>query len=123
MRRGPGYSQRHENRARLKRKLLKEVWGEAMDGQESYEAIQLMMSDEVQQRLEDRLILVEDIQRVIEYAERTGRKLRQPKTGRLLAHYRPTSVTYWVEYSPQGDAFEIHNAYSHRMEIDEDVKP
>ncbi|NJN99588.1 MAG: FAD-dependent oxidoreductase [Anaerolineales bacterium] len=122
-RRGPGYSQRHENRARLKRKLLKEVWGEAMDGQESYEAVQLMMSDEVQQRLEDRLILVEDIQRVIEYAEKTGRKLRQPKTGRLLAHYRPTSVTYWVEYSPQGDAFEIHNAYSHRMEIAEDEKP
>ncbi len=122
-RRGPGYSQRHENRARLKQKLLKEVWGEAMDGQESYEVIQLIISEEVQQRLEERLILVEDIQRVIEYAERTGRKLRQPQTGRLLAHHRPTSVTYWVEYSPQGDAFEIHNAYSHRMEIAEDVKP
>lgn len=122
-RRGPGYSQRHENRARLKQKLLKEVWGETMDGQESYEAIKLIISAEVQQRLEDRLILVEDIQRVIEYAERTGHKLHQPKTGHLLAHHRPTSVTYWVEYSPQEDAFVVHNAYSHRMEIAEDVKP
>lgn len=121
-RRGPGFSQRHENRARLKQKLLKEVWGEMTDGQASYEAIKLTMTAEVEQRLEDRLILVEDIQQVIEYAERTGRKLRQPHTGHFLAHYRPTSVTYWVEYSPQGDAFAIHNAYSHRMEVFEATK-
>jgi hypothetical protein len=72
-----------------------------MAAAESYESIKLIISAEVQQRLEDRLILVEDIQQVIEFAERTGRKLRQPQTGRLLAHHRPTRVTYWVEYSPQ----------------------
>lgn len=116
----PGFSQRHENRARLKRKLLKEVWGEEMDGtQASYEAIPLRTTAEVQARLEERLILVEDIQRVIEHAERTGRKLLNPETGRFLAYFKPTAVTYWVEYSPEGDAFTVHNAYSHRMEIAE----
>ena len=93
-----------------------------MDEQASYEAIQLTMTEAVQQRLEERLILVEDIQQVIEYAERTGRKLKQPNTGHFLAHYRPTSVTYWVEYAPQGEVFAIHNAYSHRMELIEDKK-
>lgn len=122
-RRGPGYSQRHENRARLKRKMLKELWGETMPDQESYESIQLIIAQDVQALLEDRLILVEDLQRVIEYAERTGQKLLNPDTGRLLAHFKPTRVTYWVEYSPQGKAFVIHNAYSHRMELGEDVKP
>jgi Fe-S oxidoreductase len=121
-RRGPGYSQRHENRARLKRKMLKEVWGETMPAQEKYESIQLIISDEVQKRLEERLILVEDIQQVIEYAERTKHKFQQPQTGHFLAHHKPTRVTYWVEYSPQGDGFVIHNAYSHRMELGEDVK-
>ena len=116
----PGYSQRHENRARLKRRLLGEVWGEDMDGgQASYEAIHLLVADDVQARLEERLILVEDIQRVIEYAERTGSKLLNPATDHLLAYYKPTAVTYWVEYAPQGDAFVVHNAYSHRMEIAE----
>jgi glutamate synthase (NADPH/NADH) small chain len=116
----PGYSQRHENRARLKRRLLKEVWGEAMDEQpQSFEAIRLLITGDVQARLDERLILVEDIQRVIEYAERTGSRLLNPATGRLLAYYRPTAVTYWVEYSPQGGAFAVHNAYSHRMEIAE----
>jgi Fe-S oxidoreductase len=119
---GPGYSQRHENRARLKRKLLKEVWGEEMAEQKRYEAIKLIIPDEVQERLEERLILVEDIQQVIDFAESTGSKLLNRRTHHFLAYNRPASVTYWVEYSPHADAFVVHNAYSHRMEIVADVK-
>jgi hypothetical protein len=122
-RKNPGYSQRHENRARLKRKLLKELWGEDMDGQADYEAIRLIIAADVQERLEQRLILVEDIQQVIEFAERTGSKLLNRETGHFLAYHRPNKVTYWVEYTPQGDAFVVYNAYSHRMEIVEDAKP
>jgi NADPH-dependent glutamate synthase beta subunit-like oxidoreductase len=120
----PGYSQRHENRARLKRKLIKEVWGKEMPGSQEYDKIRLNIPAEVQARLEDRLILVEDIQQVIAHAESTGRKLVNPQTGHFLAHYRPGNVTYWVEYSPgpAGDGFAIHNAYSHRMVVEEDKK-
>ncbi|MCC7447682.1 MAG: FAD-dependent oxidoreductase [Anaerolineae bacterium] len=116
-RRSPDYSARHENRARLKRKLLKTIWGEDMDGSQAYESIQLIIAEAVQARLEQRLILTEDIQRVIEYAERTGRRLFNRDTGHYLAYYKPTSVTYWVEYLPQADGFAIFNAYSHRMEV------
>jgi len=123
LRHGPGYSQRHDNRERLKQKMLKEVWSETMPAQKSYESIHLSMSAEVQKLLEDRLILIEDLQQVIEYAEKTSHKFQQGDTGHFLAHYKPTRVTYWVEYSGQGDTFEIHNAYSHRMELGEDVKP
>lgn len=121
-RRGPGYSQRHENRARLKRKLLKELWGETMPAQKSYESIQLILSDEVQKVLEDRLILVEDIQQVIEHAEKSGKKFKQPQSGHFLAHFKPTRVTYWVEYLPNGEAIEIFKAYSHRMELGEETR-
>jgi Fe-S oxidoreductase len=115
---GPGYSQRHENRARLKRKLLKEIWGESMAGDEQYESIIVRLPEDVAARLEDRLILIEDIQRVIEYAERTKRRLTHRETGRYLAYHRPDAVTYWVEYLPTDDgAYEVFNAYSHRMEI------
>ncbi len=118
--RGPGFSQRHENRARLKRRLLLEVWGETMDNQASYEAIQLFVSDEIRARMEERHILDEDLRRVIEHAERTGARFHNQASGRWLASYKPTAVTYWVEYEPQGDGFLITNAYSHRMEIVED---
>jgi Fe-S oxidoreductase len=113
----PGYSQRHENRVRLKRRLLKTIWGEEMDGSQPHETIRLNIAEDVQARLDERLILVEDIQRVIEYAERTRRRLFNPQTGRSLAYFKPTSVTYWVEYQPEGDGFTIFNAYSHRMEV------
>jgi glutamate synthase (NADPH/NADH) small chain len=119
----PGYSERHESRARLKRKLLKEAWGEDMDEPSGAETVRLAIADDVRARLDQRLILVEDIQRVIEYAERTGSKLLNRQTGHWLAHHRPHTVTYWVEYTRQDDAFVVHNAYSHRMQVVEDVKP
>jgi hypothetical protein len=113
----PGYSQRHENRARLKDKLLKEIWGEKVEKAQGFAAIKLDIDDELKAVMEERLILVEDVQRVIDYAERTGNKLYNKDTGHFMAYHRPVSVTYWVEYSPRGDGFAIHNAYSHRMQI------
>jgi hypothetical protein len=119
-RKSPGYSERHQNRARLKRELLLKLWNERPQNMESFEKIVLDISAEVRRRMEERRILVEDVQQVIEHAERTGRKLQDPKTGHWLAYYAPTTVTYWVEYSPSGDAFHIYNVYSHRMQIVEE---
>jgi len=115
---GPDYSQRHENRARLKKKMLKKFWSEEMSEQDQvYASIRLLLPENVQKMVEDRLILLEDMQQVIEYAERTGTRLLNPANGHYLAHFKPTSVTYWVEYTPQEGAFFVHTAYSHRMEI------
>lgn len=112
-----GFSQRHENRARLKAKLLKERWGETVPEQSAFESIRLVLPDAVQKMVEERLILVEDMQKVIEYAERTGQRLYNPDTNHYLAYFKPASVTYWVEYTPQDGEFFVHRAYSHRMEI------
>ena len=90
--------------------------------------IQLIFSEKVQERLEQRLILQEDIQRVIEHAEQTGQKLFNKNNGHLLTYYQPQNVTYWVEYSPSEESesevqiFVIHNAYSHRMVIEGESK-
>ncbi|MBK8021117.1 MAG: FAD-dependent oxidoreductase [Chloroflexi bacterium] len=113
----PGWSQRREHRVQLRRRFLITIWGEEMDDAAPYESIRLVASDEVRALLEQRLILTEDIQRVIEYAERTKRRLRSPKTGHFLAYYKPHTVTYWVEYLPQDDGYVVFNAYSHRMDV------
>lgn len=83
-----------------------------------YETIKLTIPAEVQEVMDDRLILQEDIQKVVDYAERTSKKLLNHDNGHILACHRPVSVTYWVEYSPQGDGFVIHNAYTHRMVVE-----
>ena len=119
----PDYSQRRENRVRLKNSLLAELWSEKGVDQEVQQRIKLSIPDKVRDLMERRMILVEDLQQVIEWAESTGSKLVQKKTGHYLAHYRPGTVTYWVEYSADQEGFIIHNAYSHRMEVLEHLKP
>ncbi len=119
----PDYSQRHENRARLKQNLLDRLWGEKMEEAQRSEPIRLLISDAVRATLAERLILEEDLRQVIAQAERLGRRLRHRATGHYLAYYRPHTVTYWVEYTPEGEAFVIHNAYSHRMVIEEAAQP
>lgn len=86
------------------------------DGQ-NLEEIRLRISDEVRALLEDRQILDQDIRQVIDFAERSGIRLLNRRTGRFLAHYRPAAVTFWVEYTAAEGEFIIHNAYSHRMEV------
>lgn len=113
----PGYSQRQENRAKLKTLLLREVWGEEVEDRQ-YE-VNLIIPDSVRQIMEDALILTEDAAKVVAHAESTGNKLKNTETGHYLAYYQPLKVTYWVEYTPQEDGFLVHNAYSHRLEITE----
>ena len=111
----PGFSQRQEERARLKIRLLREVWGEQEDSMQP--SVNLHISEELKALLEKRMILVEDVRRTIEYAERTADKIENPITGRSLASFCSACVTYWVEYSAHESAFMVHNAYSHRMEV------
>jgi hypothetical protein len=118
---GPDYSQRRENRSRLKRSLLVELWNDAPGTtQEILPQINLYISDRVRDLMEKRMILVEDIQQVMQWVEKTGRRLVHRETGNYLAHFRPGTVTYWVEYSTADDGYTVHNAYSHRMLVEED---
>jgi glutamate synthase (NADPH/NADH) small chain len=111
----PGWSERRENRARLREGLLAALWGEGGELVEDHEAVELVVSPEIQERLDDRRILAEDVRKVIEHAERTGDRLCHQDSGRYLASFRPRAATFWVEYSPEGEGFRVHNAYAHRM--------
>jgi Fe-S oxidoreductase len=113
----PGWSQRQENRARLKDTLLHELWGEESAEMEDHRKIVLHTTPEVQALLEERRILIEDLQKVIHHAETTDARLVHPKTGHFKASFKPYKVTFWVEYSPSGKGYIVHNAYSHRMEV------
>jgi glutamate synthase (NADPH/NADH) small chain len=113
----PGWSRRQENRARLKARLLEQLWNEVPNPMEDYQKIQLEISDEVAERMEQRRILVEDLQRVIQHAEATGDRLFHPPSGHYKAAYAPFKVTFWVEYTRAGERYVIHSAYAHRMEV------
>lgn len=82
------------------------------------EKSQLIISAAVRGIMDERVIMPEDILKVIHYAEQTNSKFLNRSNGHILACHRPVSVTYWVEYSPQGDGYIIHNTYSHRMVVE-----
>jgi hypothetical protein len=79
------------------------------------QALKLKMTNDVQDLLEARHILDDDLKRVIDHAERTGEKLYQPGSDRLLSKLRVQEVYFYVEYSPDEGAYQVHTAYSHRF--------
>jgi hypothetical protein len=89
----------------------------------AYEQIRLHILEDVERLMEDRRILKEDVQKTIHHAETTGDKFINPSTGRSLASLRPDRVTYWVEYSQVGEDYQVHCAYSHRMETKRRGRP
>jgi glutamate synthase (NADPH/NADH) small chain len=113
----PGWSERQENRARLRDSVAGDFWGEGIKAMQEYEGIKLIIAPEVAELLEKRRILVEDIQQVIYQAEKTGSVVLHPQTDRLKACRRPYRATIWVEYSPASEGYVVHNAYSHRLEV------
>ena len=113
-----GISDKMKNRSELKKNLLKCIWGEEPERTASlHEEVSLIISDEVRKKLEDRLILEDNIREIIYEAEKTGGKIVNPKTGYYTAHKKIGIVTFWVEYEKAGELFNIHSAYSHRIQI------
>ena len=79
--------------------------------------INLELSPEVEAELDNRRILMEDLRQVIRHAEASGERLFNPHNGHYKAAYCPRKVTFWVEYTPAGEKYVVHNAYAHRMEV------
>ena len=114
----PSWSERRDRRRLLRAQLLRTIWGEDAAMRELN--VRLLFSGEVEALTDRRWILREDIETVVATAERTGRKFRHRTNGRFLASARIGAVTVWCEYEPEGDAFRVHRAYSHRMRIGEE---
>ena len=116
----PNLSQKRANRSELKTDLLKEIWG--IDEQrvhEEYENLKLHIPEEVQDKMDQQLILLDDVKKVIYWAEKSGTKLFDTKSKRHIAHFREDVFTYWVEYRAKDSEYEILNVYSHRLKLEE----
>lgn len=112
----PNLSQRHANRAQLKKKLLRELWNENPET-ELTPMEKLIISDEVWRNMDQRYILLEDIEKVIKYAQESGERFFNPEDSSFLANQRIANVTYWVRYFEKAGSIEVITVYSHRMEV------
>jgi hypothetical protein len=111
------WSERRTNRVRVKESILQELAGKGGGIMEEIEKIALRMDPEVRRRIDERRILEDDIRRVIDHAELSGKRLQNSRTGHFLAYLQSENVTFWVEYSAGDSMFTVYNAYCHRMKI------
>jgi len=117
-RKPPTRTERRHNRKMIKSDVLEKYWGEKMlHEKKSYETIQLNISDKLKEKMDYELILEEEVQSVIEFCEREGIRAFDPQSGHYTAHQRIGIITYWIEYLPNGNQFDIYSVYSHRMQI------
>ena len=104
----------------LKRKLLEEYWKEKPEDMQMGSKIKLYISPELKRKLNDEMILETDIEKVVEHCETSGRKIVDADSNSFSGHLLIGNMTYWVEYHSKDDGYELLNAYSHRMKIEEE---
>ncbi len=114
----PTATKRRQNRVDLKNLMLDEYWEGSMKSDQK--ETRLFVTGGLQKKLDAQLILESDVRMVIEHCEGTGRKLLDPGTGFYTGHLKIGNMTYWAVYVPVEEGFVLKNAYSHRMEIEED---
>ncbi len=116
------YSARRDNRRKLKQTLLNTYWGEAFSLEKPQEwlGLALEIPGALRTKMEEHLILEENIQQAIYRAEANQSKLAQGE--QFICHLQIGVVTYWVYYHPlPGGRFAVDNAYCHRMQIVEEA--
>ena len=117
----PSLSDRRANRAGLKKKLLRELWNECGDesstGKTKLSIPHVFFDTTVLDSMEERLILLEDVEDVLEYAWQTGQRFFNTEDDSFLAGFRKKNVTYWARWAEKEDGVHIINVYSHRMAI------
>jgi hypothetical protein len=73
-------------------------------------------------KMNDQLILEEDVYHTIKSCETSGYKLYDPEKDTYIGHLRIGIITYWVEYKKNNANFMLENVYTHRVEILESLK-
>lgn len=115
---GPRLWERRINRSITKARLQK-MLGDEMENINN-SGYNIILTEDIKNLMEDRWILLQDVEKVIENAEETGEKFKNPENGKYLARKRLDNVTYWVEYKKKDDVYLVEDVYSHRMEVVEE---
>ena len=108
----PTVTERWENRIRLKDSLQQRYLGIIPPERTK---MKLWMTEETRQRMSEDLILESDVEQVIAHCETDDAKLEDPETGHYFGHLKIKNMTYWAEYLPKEDGYELFSAYCHRM--------
>ena len=113
----PDISEKRMNRRALKRDLLREYWNEGIGGMEP--EFKIEYTTDAREMMDARMILTEDVERVLRAMRETGEAVLDGETGQIIARARLGNTTFWVAFTEAGaGAYLVHRAYSHRMQVE-----
>ena len=113
----PDISEKRYNRRALKRELLREYWNEETVGMAP--DFRIEYTPEARKMMDARMILTEDVERVLRSMRETGEAVLDSESGQIIARARLGNTTFWVAFTEAGaDAYLVHRAYSHRMQVE-----
>ena len=112
----PKIDEKRENTMKVKSKLMKEIKDEVFTPQTcEWDAVELVVSGELAENIEKKLISLSDIREAIWDAESRGDKFVD-EFGICRCSLQKPVVTYWVTYKiADNGVYEVIEAYSHRM--------
>ena len=113
----PTLLEKRENSVKVKKDLMKEIAREDFkQAAHDWDRLSLIISEEVQKNMEQRLISAGDLKEAIWLAERSGDKFYHESDASSLCSMVKSVMTYWVQYKENAqDTYEIFSVYSHRM--------
>jgi len=121
--RTPSLSQRRKNRLTSKKNILKKVWNmDIPEVPDEKKRIQIEIPENVVLKMNDLLILDEDVYETIMCCEESGYRLYDSEKDTYIGHQRIGIITYWVEYQKNDTGIVLKNVYTHRIEIVEELK-
>jgi Fe-S oxidoreductase len=116
----PNLTRRRENRVILKKKILSVTKGLKFEAEmEPFDDIKLIISDQMMDKLNRKLIHEDNIKQLIYNARESGKYLYCEEDDTYTAHQQQGKVTFWAQYKPVEGGFLLLNAYLHRLQIEE----
>ena len=112
----PGISEKRRNRLELRRRLLRNIWGE--DEMDVPLDFRLEITGEARALMEERMVLDTDVVSVMRAYHASGEAVLENDTGLLVTRLRIGNVTFWVKFTEDADGYTVHRVYSHRMTIE-----
>ena len=116
----PSLQEKRDNSLKTKQELMKRHWNMDFkrDAQE-WDVLTLTISQTLQESLDKKLLSADDLKEAIWLAERSGDAFYDAGDGTRVCSMVKPVITYWVQYRETApNAYEIFNAYCHRMRID-----
>ncbi|MCE5252996.1 MAG: FAD-dependent oxidoreductase [Actinomycetia bacterium] len=116
----PTLEEKRNNSLRVKRELMKQTQDIDFEPERrEWESLTLVIDDELQKEMEEKLISALDLKEAIWRAETSCDKFYDESDGTSLAGLVRPVITYWVQYREIApDTYEVQSAYYHRMRFE-----